>query len=226
MSILKIIAAALLLAGTAHAKVSIIEVTGVFNDTQGKNAQNLNTFATLLSQPFTMRFSYDSSLTDLIDDDDDRAVYIDLTPAIPFVLTSNGVTLSDTVSGLFVSGDLGGQASYGTDGLNDIVDSTGLVLPNNLDEFGFSLFHPVSDAAVDFLDPGMAVDPLPTDPFFIGEPLDGAVVRVELTFDPPSAFEQELQGSVTRIRVVPEPGSALMLALSGVALLRRRRRAG
>ncbi len=210
----------------AVSAVTPIEVTGVFNAAQDEDEGGLATFAPLLSQPFTLLFSYDSDAADADDDVDNVGTYPHTVPPHQFSLTSGAVEFSDPSYHLSVIGPPNPFSRYFVVSRSLVANVSGLTLPAGVDELSFGLGHEVSDAAVDFLDnAGAGDDPLPTDPFFLGESLDEAFMFVELTtFDAGQNmfFSQALVGTVTSIRVVPEPASA-GLVVAGVLVLATRR---
>ena len=186
----------------------LIQVTGCFNASQTLDTAGLNTFDPLLNQPFTFVFTYDASVADS-DDSDNYAVYTHDLPSHQCQLTSTAVSATDTQYDLVVTRSPN-PPSYSLYSYAAGPPPSGLTSPDyNELYYSFGYSHPVSESAVEFLNTGLAYDPLPETPFFLGESTTGAQFYFELsTTSPidgsgnPPTSNQLLYGSVSSIIVL------------------------
>lgn len=204
------LALTLLAAASATADITKIQITGVFAATQADDASGLHFFAPLEGQAFTMTFDYDPGVPDS-QASDNLGTYNHAVPAHQFTLSSGGITFSEPSSyrfeAYFNSGGPG-SSRYSVGSTSDAASASGLALPGNTDAFVFGFIHPVSNSVVDFLDDGLALDPLPESPFFIGAPTAGAFVYIDLTTynsELDEYFDDSITATITSIQIVSEP---------------------
>ena len=221
VSIMILLAVIGLTRATASAAVSLLQVNGVFEATQSEDESGLNTFAPLEGQPFSLVFTYDPSVPDDTDDVLNFGRYNHTIPPNQMVLTSGGVTISEPSIYPIQASNSGFSSSVA--GRSLIVDSTGLTVPVNVEEFNFGFIIPISAGAPDFLDLGAGNDPLPETPFFLSQTLTDAFVFVGMDLDVGNdvILQDSINGTITSITIIPEPVSMALLGVGALALVAR-----